>query len=248
MKSPSRKIIIVGASSGIGMLMARIYARRGCKVGVSARRIEPLQALQAEYPDLIYPAVVDVTAPDAADRLKQLADQIGGADTIIDCAGTGYLNPSLELNKDLNTVRTNCVGFTQIADAAFNYLADNGGGRFAAISSIAATMGLGLSASYSASKRFEATYMQALAQLSRLRRVHVSVTDIRPGFAATPLLDANRHYPMMMQPDKVARQAVRAIDRRRRVAVIDRRWRLLFYMWRLIPGWLWVRLPIKISL
>lgn len=247
MKKP-KKVIIVGASSGIGLRIARIYASRGCAVGVAARRIEALKSLKDSTPGIKCFRAIDVTAETAPAELLGLINDLGGADLIVNCAGIGYLNPQLDPEKDIATVATNCLGFTRMADTAFEYLTASGGGRFAAVSSVAATMGLGLSASYSASKRFEATYMQALNQLARLRKSSVRVTDIRPGFIATPLLDPNRHYPMLMNPDKASARIVRAIDRGKRVAVINRRWSLLTALWHLIPGWLWVRLPIKISL
>lgn len=247
MKKP-KKVIIIGASSGIGLTMARIYASRGCAVGVAARRTEALIELKRNSPGIKCFRSIDITAETAPAELLGLINDLGGADLIVNCAGTGYLNPQLDQEKDIVTVTTNCLGFTRVADTAFEYLVASGGGRFAAISSVAATMGLGLSASYSASKRFEATYMQALNQLARLRKSSVRVTDIRPGFIATPLLDPDRHYPMLMKPDKAAARIVRAIDHGKRVAVINRRWRLLTALWHLIPGWLWVRLPIRISL
>ncbi|MDE5967566.1 MAG: oxidoreductase, partial [Muribaculaceae bacterium] len=61
-------------------------------------------------------------------------------------------------------------------------------------------------------------------------------------------LDPTRRYPMLMQPERAARLIVKAIDRRRRVAVIDTRWLWLVGLWRLIPSWLWARLPIKLAL
>ncbi|MEO3504012.1 oxidoreductase, partial [Phocaeicola vulgatus] len=52
-------------------------------------------------------------------------------------------------------------------------------------------------------------------------------------------------YPLLMHAPYVASQIVRAISRRKRVAVIDRRYQMLVFFWKLIPGWLWVRLPVR---
>ena len=61
---------------------------------------------------------------------------------------------------------------------------------------------------------------------------------------ATDLI-ANGHYPLQLSAARVARQMVDALERNRRVVVIDWRYRLLVVGWRLIPRWLWVRLRIR---
>ena len=128
-------------------------------------------------------------------------------------------------------------------------------GHIAVISSIAGVKGLGPAPSYSATKRFNNTYIQALAQLSRnvclnlpdAQKVKLKIyfTDIRPGFVDTPLLDTSKyHYPMLMSVDKVARKIVRAIERKQRVVVIDWRYRILVFFWRLIPNFFWERIRL----
>ena len=77
-----------------------------------------------------------------------------------------------------------------------------------------------------------------------MEHIDIRFTDIRPGFVATPLL-AGDDYPLLMQPGPVARRIFRALVRRRRRAVIDRRYVVLVFFWRLIPEWLWERLPVR---
>ena len=69
-------------------------------------------------------------------------------------------------------------------------------------------------------------------------------TDIRPGFVKTALLNDGLRYPMCLSPRYAARLIVRAIDHRQRRAIIDWRYALLVFFWRLLPEWLWERLPI----
>lgn len=245
----SKNVVIVGASSGIGNCIARIYAERGCRLTVCARRIDRLDELTQAYPDKIVACQLDVDSEDAAARFESILESAGDVDVILNCAGIGKYNPELDCDIDLQTIKTDCVGFTAIADTAFNYFAKSGReGQFAAISSIAGVRSLGMSLSYSAAKRFQTAYLEGLEQLRRIRKIPLSITDIRPGFAATDLLDENKKYPMLMSPDHVARIAVKAIDAKRRVKVIDWRYNILVGIWRLIPRWLWVRLPIKLSI
>lgn len=77
-----------------------------------------------------------------------------------------------------------------------------------------------------------------------MQHLNIRFTDIRPGFVATDLL-RNGKYPMLMHADKVAEYIVRALKHKKRVTVIDGRYRLLVFFWRMIPRWLWERLPIK---
>ena len=179
------------------------------------------------------------------DRFASVLDGAGGVDIIINCAGIGSYNPALDCSVDLATVKTDCLGFTAVADAAFNYFARSGRkGQFAAISSIAGVRSLGMSLSYSASKRFQNAYLEGLDQLRRMRGVEMYITDIRPGFTATDLLDKTRKYPMLMKADRVAQHIIKALREKRRVVVIDGRYRVLVFFWRMIPRWLWERLPI----
>ena len=103
---------------------------------------------------------------------------------------------------------------------------------------------LGSAPAYSATKRFQNTYINALEQLAHMKKLNISFTDIRPGFVATPLLKDDK-YPLLMHTSQVASQIVKAISRRKRVAIIDWRYQFIVFFWKLIPGWLWVRLPVR---
>ncbi len=238
-----KRIVIVGASSGLGNAIARAYASRGWHVGVAARRREPLDSLASEFPGQVETAVTDITHTDAPSRLEDLIERLGGMDIYLQAAGTGKQNPELKADIERTTLMTNCVGFAAMIDVAFNYFRAHPDihGHIAAITSVAGTNGLGMAASYSASKRFGSTYMTALEQLAHIEGMKLSVTDIRPGFIATDLLNPANHYPMLMTVEHVVPLIVKAIDRRRRVATVDSRWRWLVAVWKLIPRRLWVR-------
>lgn len=238
------RIVIVGATSGLGLATARLCIRRGWRVGAAGRRTELLEALRAEAPEQVETATLDVTQPEAPEQLTELVERLGGMDIYLHVAGIGSRNPDLDPAIETATLRTNGEGFVRMVAAAFDRFRHHGGGRIAVISSIAGTQGLGAAPAYSATKRMQNTYIDALAQLARMERLPIRFTDIRPGFVDTPLLRDGR-YPMLMQPDTAARYIVRAIERGRRRIVIDRRYALLVFLWRLIPAWLWERLPIR---
>ena len=244
-------IIVIGASSGMGREIARTYAARGHRVGACARRADRLHELKSEYDANITTCVLDVTADDAADIFDRFVTTMGGLDILIYCAGCGWNNPQLDPEKDMRTVRTNVDGLTAILGTAFNILATQGPaslrrGQIAVLTSIAGTRGIGISATYSASKRYQWTYLEALAQLARVRNVPVDITDIRPGFVDTPLLDTTAHnYPMLMSLEEATAHVINAIDRRRHAVVINCRWAVLTAIWRRIPRPLWRNFKLK---
>lgn len=240
-----KRAIIIGATSGIGQEVAKLLLAEGWKLGIAGRRQEALETFRQTAPGQIEIQRIDVTHEDAAENLATLIEKTGGMDLFLLSSGIGFQNTALNPETELNTTRTNVEGFTRMVDAAFHYFKRHGGGHLAVISSIAGTKGLGVAPAYSATKRFQNTYLDALEQLACLQKLPIHFTDIRPGFVATDLLNDGQHYPMLMKPDAVARHILRALKRKQRVAVIDWRYRILVFFWKMIPRWLWKRLPIR---
>ena len=240
-----KKVIIIGATSGIGREVALIYIAQGWKVGVAGRREAELEALRSAYPEQVSAQALDVTKEDAPQKLQALIEQVGGMDVFLLSSGIGKQNPTLETGLELTTAATNVEGFIRMTNAAFHYFEQQGHGHLAVISSIAGTKGLGAAPAYSATKGFQNIYMDALDQLARMKKQNIRFTDIRPGFVATPLLNDKKKYPMLMDAPIVALDIVSAIEKKKRVAIIDWKFRLLVGFWRLIPKWIWLRLPVK---
>lgn len=240
----NKKAIIIGASSGIGKEVAHLLLADGWQLGVAARREEQLLELKALAPERINVMKIDVTDSDAGERLLSLIRQVGGMDLYFHASGIGKQNRTLDAGIELRTMETNAVGFTRMIGTAFRYFAEQGGGHIAAITSIAGTKGLGPAPSYSATKALQATYLQALDQQAHQRGLPIRFTDIRPGFVDTALLNGDFKYPMLMRPEAVARDIVRSIYRHRHVRVIDWRYRIMTFFWRLIPNGIWRRFPL----
>ena len=238
------KVIIIGATSGIGRETAKLYIARGWKVGVAGRREAELESLRLEAPEQVLTQVIDVTKEDAPQQLQALIDQMGGMDVFLLSSGIGKQNYTLQTEIELATAATNVEGFIRMTNAAYHYFEKQGYGHLAVISSIAGTKGLGAAAAYSATKGFQNIYMDAMDQLARMQKLNIRFTDIRPGFVATPLLKDDS-YPMLMKAPIVALDIVNAIERKKRVAIIDWKYRCLTFFWRLIPKWIWVRLPVR---
>lgn len=242
-----KRIVIVGATSGIGLEVAKQCIREGWHVGAAGRRAEALAALQALAPGQVTTQTLDITHDDAPAHLAALIEQLGGMDIYFHASGIGSRNTELRPEVELATLRTNGEGFVRMITAAFNWFRTHGWGHLAAITSIAGTKGLGTAPAYSATKRMQNTYLDALSQLARMEGCRIRITDIRPGFVATPLLADGAHYPMLMQPEKVAARIMQALRHQRRRVVIDRRYAVMVFFWKLIPEWLWERLRINVQ-
>ena len=238
-----KRAIVMGASSGLGLEVARRLKECGWTVGVAARRQNRLAEFEVA-------ARIDVTSKEAGEQLMQLVERLGGMDLYFHASGVGKQNRELQEDIELRTMETNATGFTRMVGAAYRYMASHGGGHIAVISSIAGTKGLGPAPAYSATKALQNTYIEALEQLANTRKLNICFTDLRAGFVDTDLLRPDTaetemtRYPMLMDAATVARDMVRSIERRRHVRVIDWRWRTVTAAWRLIPRWLWRRFKL----
>ena len=233
-----KRAIVIGASSGIGREVARLLIAEGWTLGVAARRTDLLQTLgdvQVEQ--------IDVTSEKAPERLRALIDKVGGMDLFFYASGIGKQNRELVEGIEMATMQTNALGFTRMIGEAYRYFAQQGGGHIAAITSIAGTKGLGPAPAYSATKALQNVYLQALEQQAHSRGLKIRFTDIRPGFVDTALLAGDFRYPMMLKPERVAKEIVRAINDKRHIRVIDWKYRLLTAVWRGIPNCVWRRIP-----
>lgn len=243
-----KKIIIMGASSGIGYAVARAFAEQGFRVGIAARRTDTLKALKARFPEQIEYASIDVNDPAGVQKLYNLAKALGGMDIYFHVAGIGYDNPTLDPEREATIVNTDATGFARMICAAYSWFSERGlKGHIAAVTSVAGTKGIGRMAAYSASKKFGQTYLVALEQLAREEKSGITFTDVRPGWIKTPLLADKTRFPLEMSIDYAVPRIIKAIVHKRRVAVIDWRWHIVTGLWRLIPDRLWTRMHIRLS-
>lgn len=246
LSSPSvKRAIIMGATSGIGYETARLLLAEGWHLGIAGRREKELQMLQAQAPERVWTRIIDIRMPHAGEELLQLINDLGGMDLYFHSSGIGHQNFTLKPEIELNTLETNGTGFVRMVTTAFHYFQKQGKGHIAVISSIAGTKGMGIAPAYSATKRFQNTYIDALEQLANIQHLSIDFTDIRPGFVATGLLNDGKKYPLLMDVQRVAHHIIRALKKRKRIIIIDWRYRLLVFFWKLIPSFIWKYLPVR---
>ncbi len=238
-----KRVIILGATSGIGEGLARLYAAQGqTRVGVMGRRSERLDALCREHPDVVVAQPCDVAQKEmVASCLDKLAGRLGGVDVLILSAGTGELNPRLDVETECRTLAVNVEGWTRVTDWAVNYFERQGQGHLAAISSVGGLRGSGAAPAYNASKAFQMNYLEGLRQRLHKTGLPITVTDIRPGFVDTAMAQGEGLF-WIVPVDKACRRIHRAIERRQKVVYVSRRWRYVALLLRLMPGELWCRM------
>lgn len=243
-----KRVVIMGASSGIGLAVAEALASRGVKTGLAARHTKEFHALKEKYPDCVVYESIDVTHNDGPKKLEALIDKLGGMDIYFHVSGIGYANKTLDPHREAEMIATNAAGFARMVSSAYGYFRDNKQkGQIVAVTSVAGTNGIGEMAAYSASKRCAQTYLVALEQLAHKEKVDITFTDIRPGWIRTPLLDSDKSYPMEMTLEYVVPQIIRAIVKHPRVAYIDARWGALCTAWKAIPDAVWTKMKISLS-
>ncbi len=231
-----KKAIVIGATSGIGRELAKLLAGSNYKVGITGRRSELLSELEKENPTNFIAKKFDVTATDTVpQKLQELADALGGLDLLIMSSGTGDPNEHLDFEIEKRTIETNILGFTCIMDWTFDYFNNKGQGHLVAISSIAGLRGGRLAPAYNATKAYQINYLEALRQKAHSLRVPITVTDIRPGFVDTDMAKGEGKFwvaPVM----KASQQIFDAIQRKKKVAYVSKRWAAIATVLKLLPS------------
>lgn len=233
-----KKAIVVGASSGIGYQLAVLLAQNGYKVGITGRRDQLLLNLQATNPEQFIVSVFDVAdIADVPQQLKQLTDELGGLDLLVLSSGTGKINPELDTTVEQDINALNVAGFTAIADWTFNFFQKQAFGHFVAITSIAGIRGSRQAPAYFASKAYQINYLEGLRQKAKKTKLPIYITDIRPGFVDTAMA-AGENLFWVATAGKAASQIYRAVEHKRDVVYVTKRWRIIGFLFWILPGFI----------
>jgi len=236
-----KKVIIVGATSGIGRKMAELYAAAGNIVGITGRRKELLDEIENIFPDKIKTECFDVTGDENIERLATLIQKTGGLDILVYSSGFGELSKEMDWEIDKPTVDTNVYGFIQITNWAFNYFIRQGHGSMAVISSIAANRGNSWAPAYSASKAFQSNYFEALTIKANKMKKHIGIICIEPGFVNTNMAKGYKKF-WVVPLEKAARQIIAGIEKKKQKVYVSKRWWLVARLMRMTPFWLYKKI------
>jgi short-subunit dehydrogenase len=238
MKAPARKVIITGASSGIGKALALEYAGRGATLGLIARRADLLAQLAASLPVRSYTYAVDVTdARSLAAAATDFVARVGSPDVVIANAGVsaGTLTGLPADNAVFDEIMAiNVTGMMLTFQPFVEALKLRREGVLVGIASVAGFRGLPGAAAYCASKAAAISYLESLRV--ELRGSGVSVVTICPGYIATSMTSKNPYrMPFLMDAGVAASKMATAIAARKRFYVLP--WQMA------LVGWALRRLP-----
>lgn len=233
------KAVIIGASSGIGRELAKILAKEGYELGLVARRFDLLESLQRELPNRSFIKQIDLARPkEAMERVSFLIEEMGGVDLAVLCSGIGFIDKYFEWEKEKMTIDVNVLGFSAMANVFMKYFFLRKQGHLVGISSIAAIRGSGI---YSASKAFVSNYLEGLRHRAFKEKMNVTVTDVKPGFVDTDMAKGDNIF-WMVSAKKAAAGIYRAIHKKKPHVYITARWRLIAWLLKLMPRWLYDRI------
>src|SRR5687768_9422071 len=237
-----QRILITGASSGLGEGIARRFAAMGRDLALAARRTDRLDALQKEllaaHPGIrVVTAAMDVDDPESvASVLPELADRLGGLDRVIVNAGIGK-GASIGTGKswaNRATLLTNVLGSHAQCEAAMELFRAQGAGHLVLISSVASIRGMpGTRTAYGASK----AALNALAEgiRSDVLGTPIAVSTILPGYIATDI-NVGRRGPFTVDLDTGVDALTAAIEREPvRAYVPGWPWRPVSALLRVLP-------------
>ena len=233
-----KKVIIIGATSGMGRELAKLYATSNCLVGITGRRKDLLNTMQQQFPDNILTECFDVTGNENIEHLKNLLEQLGGMDLLIYNSGYGDTSKNLDWEIDRQTTLTNVNGFVEIVNFAFNYFTKQEQGQIAGTSSIAAIRGNSWAPAYSASKAYMSNYLEGLQIKAARMNQKIFITDIQPGFVKTKMAKGKGQF-WVAPAEKAAKQIFTAIKNKKRRVYITKRWWLIAKIVKWMPYWMY---------
>lgn len=238
-----QRILITGASSGLGAGMARQFAAKGRDLALCARRADRLDELKAEltqrYPGIkVAVAALDVNDHEQVPKVfAALSDELGGIDRVIVNAGIGKGAPlgSGKLWANKATIETNLVAALVQIETALEMFKKAGSGHLVLISSVLGAKGVpGVKAAYAASK----AGMRSLGESLRAEypKGPIRVTVIEPGYIESEMTAKSETTAMMVDNETGVRAMVDAIEREPGRAAVPRwPWAPLVQVMRVLP-------------
>jgi short-subunit dehydrogenase len=243
-----KRVILVGATDGLGKALAEVYAARGFWVTILGRSREKLDALVADlgrrYPIATVKGVVcDVADPARLEpAFHEALAATGHCDLFLYNAGVMHHGdgvtsvPAL----DAETMEVNAVAAMRLLGLAANWFRVAARGQIAGISSIAGDRGRKGNPAYNASKSALTTFLEGLR--NRLAPFGVTVSTVKPGYVGTRMTSGKPGLFWVAPAGEAARIIADRLEKRHEVFYVYRRWALVACAMRLAPRFLFKRL------
>jgi len=241
-----KKIIVIGASSGIGAELAKELLQEGNSVGLVARRKEKLEIVANSIQTgqaFIYSH--DVTSFNEVPNLFQkIIQDLSGLDEIYFASGILERVGIDEFNteKDLRMMNTNILGAIAWLNEAAKFFQAQAKGKIIGISSIAGDRGRIGNPVYNTSKAALNTYLEALR--NRLSRKGITVVTVKPGFIDTDMTKGMSGLFWLISANEAAKIILSAVKKNKEIIYVPARWALVAFIIKNIPNFIFKRLII----
>jgi short-subunit dehydrogenase len=233
-----KNVIVFGATSGIGKSLAEIFLKKGCKVAITGRRLEKLEAIKKLYPKQVLIKQNDIQDVAEVEKVfHEIVVAFKTIDLVIQSSGVGFVNPQLEWELQAQTINTNVLGCTKLYVLAYQLFKKQQFGHLVGISSIASIRGNRSAPDYFASKSYQKAYLESLyIKTKSIKSKKVFITEIRPGFIDTAMALGDAIF-WMVPLEKASKQIYSAIQKKKRVAYISKRWFFIAVVLKIMPAW-----------
>lgn len=250
MKFNDKVVIITGASSGIGLALAREFSRLGARVVMAARSIDRLEAIAVELPNESLAVGCDVAKEaDCRAMVEKTVARFGRIDVLINNAGISMraIFDDVDLDVLHQLMDVNFWGTVNCTKYALPYIQQSHG-SIVGVTSVAGLHGLPARTGYSASKYAMQGFLETLRIENLYKGVHVMIAA--PGFTAsnvrfaaltadgTPQGESPRKEQNMMSPERVAEIIARGVARRKRLLLMDFNGRATHFIKKISPKFL----------
>ncbi len=247
-ESGIKKVVVLGATSGIALEVQRQLARRGCEMLLVARSPQRLAEVQADLlargARQVLTCAADLAALEYhAGIFDFVRRSFPGYDTVLLAYGAMHDQKDSEASVDvlLSELHVNYVSAAALLTLFAADLEQRRTGCIAAITSVAGDRGRRSNYVYGSAKGALSLFLQGLR--SRLHPAGVKVITIKPGPVQTPMTDHLPNAARFAEPEEVARDIVRALDRRSPdVLYTPKIWRYVMAAVEHIPETLFKRL------
>jgi short-subunit dehydrogenase len=263
-KIKGKRVLITGASSGIGRALALECAKRGAVLALAARGKERLKEVEKEigisFPRIAAPLIFSCDVADKKEvdgLLKKCEEQMGTVDILINNAGVGvYGSVERTISSDYEWIMSiNFFGAVNCLLGVIPLMKKARGGLIVSVSSLAALHGVPYLGAYSASKAALTALCQSLE--AELFHVGIKVMIVFPGYTQTNFFREEKrvgggHRPSepYTSPEKVARSIIASVEKDRRQLVLSLKGKMLYSTRVLFPGlvrWAMRRIAIRLK-
>jgi short-subunit dehydrogenase len=241
------KVVVLGATKGIGRAVSRLFAERGHSLFLlgrdetdlerSARDLEQRAKVRPAAGDVHFSfAACDLDRPEGFEAALEAADQaLGGFDTVIVTAALFGTQEALEADTDFarRLLTVNLANTIAFCEYARKRLLARGGGTLCVVSSVAGERGRKPIVIYGAGKAGLSAYLEGLDH--KFHAAGLRTVCIKPGFVKTSMTDGLKPPPFATTPEQVAADMLRAIERGTPVRYTPSIWALIMLVIRSLP-------------